>query len=469
MALRDVVKRIQMVALVALLVLCGGLFAPREVQAASLPTFQQAWASCQAVVANYPALNLHCLAQGTTICGVGAYTASGGQYGNAFGYDCSTMGPSTACTSLPPIQNSTYPGKFTNGQTFPQNTKDPYTGATVTCTAHVTVHGGAVLSQWGKWQTNVTITYDPNPAGSVSPSPGVVKNPDGSTPNPAPPDLSNPAVTSPGTQSCMSSSCYNFPNDTYSASSGTGSLGVSGNTARSTGGCVTSGDSAICAGSAPPAPPSTTIPDPVVSHTGSDQYTQADPNTGANQNIVVNTYTNPGGQATTSGQKSGDSGPASSSSTGGKGNGDGTTSSGGGDCNTPPLVNGSGGMSAIAFQTWKTRCDIESQGGNKLGTGTVNSLGDLYTPSTDTTQSVVGAFQSTVMQTPIAGAASNFFSVGSVGGSCPTWTLAATDWNAEQTFDFYCRPEADEALDMARIVLLIVCAYVAFQIAMGDS
>lgn len=121
-------------------------------------------------------------------------------------------------------------------------------------------------------------------------------------------------------------------------------------------------------------------------------------------------------------------------------------------------------MSAIAYQTWRTRCELEGQEG-----GTGPSVGTLYTKSNDTAQSVVASFQASVQNAPIAGAVTGFFSVGNVSGACPTWTLAATDWNPQMTFDFYCRPEASDMLDMARIVLLIACAYVAFVIAMGDS
>lgn len=466
-----------------LVVLLAGFIScavPRGALAAGCLTYSQALAQCTSDGASNP------FGAGWkfTGCVVVSSNANGGGltrvYQNIssgattkpdnYGY-CGALPPSTACTTIPTVTIS-LTGQWSVGKQFPQHVSDPVTGASVTCMLSVSAIGAPTLNPYdGKWYSRVTLAPNANPAGGNTSQDGTVSNGDGSTPSPAIPSVPTPVPTTsqPSPKVCNGGSCYDLNTDSYIAVDGNGNqISVPGSAARGSGSCITSGDSAACAGSSPPSPPSSAIPDPVASHTGSDQYTQINPVTGSKQTVVVNTYTNPGAPGTTNGQKPGDSGPASSSSTGSK-SGDGTTSSGGGDCNTPPLVNGSGGMSAIAFQTWKTRCDIESQGGNKLGTGTVNSLGDLYTPSTDTTQSVVGEFQSSVMQTPIAGAATNFFNVGAVGGSCPTWTLAATDWNAEQTFDFYCRPEADEALDMARVVLLIVCAYVAFQIAMGDS
>jgi hypothetical protein len=120
----------------------------------------------------------------------------------------------------------------------------------------------------------------------------------------------------------------------------------------------------------------------------------------------------------------------------------------------------------VAYQAWKTRCAVE---GNKLGTGPVDSLGDLYTPSTDTTASVVADFQAKVQQAPIASSVTGFFQVNAMGGACPVWTMPANEWMPALTFDFYCRPELQDILDLARVVVLIACAYVAFRIAFGDA
>jgi len=195
----------------------------------------------------------------------------------------------------------------------------------------------------------------------------------------------------------------------------------------------------------------------------SDNYQQQqNAPTGAVLPVVVNVYTPSPASPIESGQQTGDAGPAPASSAPGAPE----SASGGGDCNTPPIVNGSPALAQVAFQTWKTRCALEAN--NSTG-GVVGGLGDLYTPSTDTVSSVVGEFKAGVAASPVVASVPSFFSVGSVGGSCPVWTVPESDWLPAQTFDFYCKPELADLLDMARFVLLIGCAYVAWRIAMGDA
>lgn len=273
----------------------------------------------------------------------------------------------------------------------------------------------------------------------------------------------NPDPPPPAPKACGGGSCFDTNNNQYCAVASAGQVCVPApNGNPGAGGCVSNGGTTLCAGSPAPIPPNPPIVDPSSQIASSDKYS-AQTGNGVISLVTVNNY-NAVGNGAQNGAGSGDVGaPASSTSTG-LPQGDGTTSSGGGDCNTPPIVQGSGGMSAIAYQTWRTRCELEGQEG-----GTGPSVGTLYTKSNDTAQSVVASFQASVQNAPIAGAVTGFFSVGNVSGACPTWTLAATDWNPQMTFDFYCRPEASDMLDMARIVLLIACAYVAFVIAMGDS
>lgn len=326
---------------------------------------------------------------------------------------------------------------------------DPSAGITITGNAY----GQTLAATWKP----TGATCDGSGGGATNPMPPVNSPPKFL---PRPPNLS---------QICGGGSCYDPNTNSFCGESGGTQTCIPGSTAHSPGGgCITNGEQTLCAGSPPPSPsppPASPISDPAKEIKGSDDYTTKTTNgsTTTNQTITVNNYTS-GSTPTTSGQQTGDKGPAPASSTGSKG--DGTTAFGGGDCSTPPVVNGSGGLNAIAQQTWRTRCAIE---GSKLGTGTVNSLGTLYTPTGDTAASVVGDFQAKVQGTPIGTATTGFFSVGAVGGSCPIWVVPESQWLPAMTFDFYCRPEAQDILGMARVVILIACAYVAFQIAMGDS
>lgn len=374
--------------------------------------------------------------------------------------------PDNPCTVNAPNMTGSFAGKITSGMSWCKAGVDTGRGdgSTVSCTMTFTPSGSPpTANQWGSWHTTGTLAASGDTCDGTGG--GEWKTSGGAKPSPLPDSpATSPPVTNPP-QACGGGSCYDAANDQYCAVAGGAQVCVSGTQARSAGGCASMGDATLCAGSPAPiptAPPVSPISDPGTQIKSSDTWTQADATTGANKVITVNTY-GAGATTPTSGQNAGDSGPAPASSSGGP-KGDGTTSSGGGDCNTPPIVNGSGGLSAVAYQTWATRCALQ---GSKGGTG--DSVGTLYTPSGDTAQSVVAGFQAQVQGAPIAGAVSGFFSVGGGGGACPTWTLAATDWNPELTFDFYCRPEADEMLDMARVVVLILCAYVAFQIAMGDS
>lgn len=374
------------------------------------------------------------------------------------------------CRAVPQLSNYQQAGKLTSAMVWCKaGVPAPDGNGTISCTMKWTPAGPPTQNQWGSWHTFGSLTASGDTCDGSGTGPGAWQQigPDGtkSTPNPLPSDApSDPSKAPPANQSCGGGSCYDAANDKFCAVSGGSQVCVSGNQARGGGGCSSVGDATLCAGAPPPvpgAPPASPISNPSSEIKASDTWTQADKNTGANQTVTVNTY-GASGSAVGSGQKSGDSGPASSSSS--PTPGDGTTSSGGGDCNTPPIVQGSGGLSAVAYQTWRTRCDLEGQKG-----GTGDSVGKLYTPSTDTSQSVVADFQAKVQGAPIAGAVTGFFAVGGVGGGCPTWSLAATEWNPELTFDFYCRPEADEMLDMAKVVILILCAYTAWVIAMGDS
>lgn len=289
-----------------------------------------------------------------------------------------------------------------------------------------------------------------------------------------------PLITKPP-KVCGGASCNDIPGQQYCALDGAGNrVCVPYPTPQKPGGCISSGDTTLCAGKPPPLPPNPPVADPNTDIAGTDEYGHQNGNGPINLTIV-NNYNNSGNQPN-NGANPGDVGdspgatkpkpgsgndPASSSSTGNAG--DGTTASGGGDCNTPPIVGGSPAAQAIAYQAWKTRCAVEKGGNGNLGTGTVGTLGDLYKPTGDTVDSAVTDFQASIKDAPIGAAVTGFFTVENTGGSCPTWSMPESDWLPAQTFDFYCRPDLDFVLDGARIVILIAFAFAAFRIGFGEA
>jgi len=79
--------------------------------------------------------------------------------------------------------------------------------------------------------------------------------------------------------------------------------------------------------------------------------------------------------------------------------------------------------------------------------------------------SVFSDFSAKAKQTPLVSAASGFFDIGSVSGSCPTWTVPESEWLPAMTFDFYCNATALEIIGWAGWVILCVGAFRAFEIA----
>jgi len=316
----------------------------------------------------------------------------------------------------------------------------------------------------------ITITRNATGQGAVAatfkPTGATCDGSGGGATNPVPP-VNSPAVFTPNLPDppklCGGGSCYNpRTGDACAVVDGHQLCRKFPTTAQPSGGCVSGeGGATLCVGAPPPMPGNPPIADPALSLRSSDTYQkQENAPTGAVLPVVANIFTPSPASPVDSGQQAGDSGPAPASSTGGPE----VTSSGGGDCNTPPIITGSPALAQVAFQAWKTRCAIEGTQG-----GVVGGLGDLYTPSTDTVGSVVGEFKAGVAASPVASSVTGFFSVGSVGGSCPVWTVPENDYLPAMTFDFYCRPELADLLDMAQFVLLIGCAYAAWRIAMGDA
>jgi hypothetical protein len=200
----------------------------------------------------------------------------------------------------------------------------------------------------------------------------------------------------PPAQLCGGGSCYDPGSGNYCMNDAAGKqVCVPGPKPGIGGGCASSDKGTICTGSPPPLPPkppSSPISDPPTEITSSDNFTHSQttpppagspagtPPTVTNTTVTTNTY-GTGGQGqspTTSGQKTGDMGPAPASSTGGTDKG---TASGGGDCNTPPICTGDAPTCMVVSQTWLGRCKKDSY--DLDGDGVPDWVGkgsDLYKP-----------------------------------------------------------------------------------------
>jgi hypothetical protein len=79
-----------------------------------------------------------------------------------------------------------------------------------------------------------------------------------------------------------------------------------------------------------------------------------------------------------------------------------------------------------------------------------------------TVDGVVSNFKSRMSGAPMINAAGSFFTV-SAGGSCPSWTLPATDWTPSIQMDFWCHSGLATAWQLFGYVMLIVYGWVAFR------
>lgn len=334
------------------------------------PSQSEAFARCQAdmaVQAQHHTITLACVQMtpvdiGTGIPPVlGGYEldVNGGQYG-IYRYFSTTVPPTNPCTSMPAYPHFDFAGKATEGMQTSYSTTDPSTGAKVRCGYTMHVISPATANQWGNFHTLVSLTPTGNPAGGAG-TDGKFFNPDGGVPDPPPPDSAVPATypTTPtdAPQVCGAGTCYDPNTDTFKFTDEVSgkSVSVPGAQARSaSGGCASSGSSALCAGSPnpPSLPANSPITDPATQIRSSDTTVQANPTTGQNQNVGTVVYAIPGA-GTSNGQKPGDTGPASSSTAPSNNNG---SYGGGADCNAPPACSGDTVMCGVAVQTWRSGC-----------------------------------------------------------------------------------------------------------------
>lgn len=290
---------------------------------------------------------------------------NGKEYTYTWSYIFKTLTPSNPCVDNPPNTTSgALTGKVLQGYSFCAPTTDTQSGATVYCRMSVSVSGPPTMNRWGSWSTPGSSTAT-GATCDGTPGDGGWEAPDGTVPVPAPAD---PTVTPPQTpmpKTCGGGSCYDAAADKFCAVSGSGAqMCIDGATARgdtgAPGGCASSGDSTVCAGSpSAPRPPADKVPDPPTAITGSDSYTQADPQTGANQVVDVTTYTNQGAPQSSSGQDTGDRGPAPASSSPSPDDSGEGQASGGQSCNSPPICSGDAPTCMVVNQTWLDRCKAD--------------------------------------------------------------------------------------------------------------
>lgn len=97
----------------------------------------------------------------------------------------------------------------------------------------------------------------------------------------------------------------------------------------------------------------------------------------------------------------------------------------------------------------------------------------LYEPTKDTKEKFLDSYASKVKSLPILTAVSGFFTVSASAG-CPAWSTNVTfdvfgySFNTNLVFDFHCQPWFVSMAAYAKIVMSIVCAYLAFRQAILD-
>lgn len=346
-------------------------------------TYSSAMAKCQAFVATAPLLA--CSVKPDPLGQFGGIVVaafkSNGQLVQSWGF-CGIVPPSNPCTDNAMNYTGLFPGKITNASSWCKGNVPTGDGGTTFCAQSFVPSGPPTQNQWGSWSTPGTLSASGSGCDAKGKS-NEWTGPDGKPMQPAPPSPDVTPPKNPMPKTCGGGSCYDPATDTYTAVDANGNqISVPGSAARgSSGSCISSGDTTLCAGSpGAPKPPGDKVPDPSTAIRNSDNYTQADQNTGANQNVTVNTYTNQGGQGSTSGQKPGDSGPASSSSSPNPDKGN--SASGGGDCGSPPVMGGDAALAMIARQQWLTRCGPDKSDKNGNGqpdwTEVSDSDGDQY-------------------------------------------------------------------------------------------
>lgn len=92
--------------------------------------------------------------------------------------------------------------------------------------------------------------------------------------------------------------------------------------------------------------------------------------------------------------------------------------------------------------------------------------GELYSKSEKTFGTVFSNFNNQVNNAPFMAAAKGFFTLGNIGGACPSWTVAVAYWN--KTLDigqYFCGGNASAILSLLGIGVMVGAAWAAFRMA----
>ncbi len=108
--------------------------------------------------------------------------------------------------------------------------------------------------------------------------------------------------------------------------------------------------------------------------------------------------------------------------------------------------------------------DGDGDGNDPGGVG--EGLGDLYTDSDLTLTGLVSEYYGKVSETPFLGSIKSFVTVNG-GGSCPVFTMPATQWNNAMTLDSHCSGAFLAALQACGWVLFGIASYFAVRIAVN--
>lgn len=477
---------------VLVVVLCGAFALPAA--ASPYGTYAQAMSACQSFYSGNLNCNVDkggCAFYPTDTCH-NMYTDPSGQ-ASYVGFN-STNGPyhffysgsipaANPCGNAPNLGPGGYAGNLPSGKSWCQRgLTDPNTGASVSCKMTFTPSGPPTMNQWGSWHTPGTLTASGDPCdGSGGGGTSNWMNSNG-TPagDPVPPDPNTTPPKNPPPKSCGGGSCYDPTNDQFCALSGGTQVCVPGGPARGDmgganagtpsgsppGACASSGDSTICAGSpTAPTPPASKVPDAPSAITHVDNWTQANPATGTPQNVQVTTYTNQGAPTTTSGQQSGDTGPASSSSTAGTPG----SYSGGGNCGTPPVCTGDAVMCGLGRQQWAAMCQAKTDAAqlhkDLTGDGPpdANGAGPMHT-SADAWQSTTGTGNATAD----AANAGNYDATGmGFSTTCPLHDLAVPLWDGKTLT--IAMSKGCEVGDWLRAIVIAFALFAAAKITAGGT
>lgn len=104
--------------------------------------------------------------------------------------------------------------------------------------------------------------------------------------------------------------------------------------------------------------------------------------------------------------------------------------------------------------------DGDGQGDNP-GAG----IGDLYKGTDKTVAGLMGSFYAQASNAPVMKGLTNFMSINSNGGSCPVFTLPASEYWKSMTFDAHCSGTWLQMLQAMGWIVLAIAAYIAVRIA----